>query len=480
MLKAFSFPVLLLMALSQSLAAQTAPSLPAAAPPLETLAAAGVQARISESSQSKVLAAGGSAFASISVTFEGETPPPQRKGRKKPGDLSATLLLEAVQGELGTVTGGEMSSTPIGASVAIRGMRPGETSTVLVEVRLKSAVPNEPAKLRVTLQGRDGAASNTAELRWSVRDCAGDFYRELQMIASAGGAQLSALLKQMRTRDETLPAASLFRETRTRPARSPRCLRYRRQWDFYDYRYRRVCVQYKQDGMEEEAIAVAREEREILQRASNILRAGGADSKLGRNGALEWVSGKIAADLRMYLEQPKHPALCTGAPQFTDYYLGRASGLRSHAQSVIDLAAKARTLAAAKTAEVRQSIQDAEGGHPAAGIAPVPVAQLNADPDSLRGLIVSLTSYAGLSVEAAGMVQAAPDELSMLRLLKENLAETKDAAPALKRVVSALALIEAAVHLTMVEVRYQDLQTKFIGSFESIKAAYDKYCVCGG
>ncbi len=473
----------------QPLSAQTQPDATQASPSKNRVLTAGdLQAEISDSGQSAPHAVGSSAFASIKIRMAGVWEPSKSKSKtrqKAPDPAGGRIEFEAGQGEITSVTGANVTPSINGerANAQITRLRPGEETTVLVEMRLKASVGEQANVLKVTLKDAAGAASQPAELRWTVRDCAGDYYRELQMISASGGGQLSKLLAELRAPDKSLPRASLFRPGASTSLNDGRCLRYKRRWDPYEDAYRRVCVRYK-DGEPEERVTDGvpspQEEREILQRASATLRNGGADSKLSRNGSLEWVSGKVANDLRVYLGQPHHPALCTGAIQFTDYYLKQAAGLKSHAESAINLAEKARTIAAAKTGQAKQALDALGSEQPGAGLGALPVSERGTGrPLSL--LIVALAPYGGLSPEGIAALEQAPDELAMLKALKDGMDANAEPNKAVVAIITpALAMIEAAAYLTKVEAKYQAVRTKFIGGFESVRAAHDKYCVCGG
>ncbi|MBC8050237.1 MAG: hypothetical protein H7X92_08840, partial [Chitinophagales bacterium] len=309
----------------------------AAQSPTDTLAAGDLRAEIYDSGRAAPQAVGSSAFASIKIRMSGAFESPKGKNKKRskmPAGPGATIELEAPNGEIVNVTGDSVTPTLNGfrATAQIARLQPGEETIVLVEMRLQASTGKQINALKITLKDLAGAASKTAELQWAARDCAGDYYRELQIIATSGATQLSKLLTELRSPDKSLPRSSLFRATLPAPSGEGRCLRYKRQWDPYGFGYKRVCVRYKGGANVEETFNVtasSKEEREILQRAGAFLRSGGADAKLARNGSLEWVSGKVASDLRGYLEQPAHPALCTGAKQFTDYYIKQSAGLKS-------------------------------------------------------------------------------------------------------------------------------------------------------
>ncbi len=453
-----------------------------------TLTVGDLTAEISDSGQAAPHAVGSSAFASIKLKMAGT--PESRKAKKKtrnkaPEPVGSTIDFEAVEGEITSITGAKVTSSVNGqtANAQIPRLRPGEETTVLVEMRLKASAGEQVNLLKVTLKDAAGASSQLAELRWMVRDCAGDYYRELQTIAASGGSQLSKLLAELRTPDKSLPRTWIFRASSTVRSRG-RCLRYRRQWDPEEYGYRRVCVRYR-DGEQEQPTTAStsvnpKEEREIFQRANAFLRTGGADPKLSRKGSLEWVSGKVASDLRLYLEQPPHPALCTGATEFTNYYLKQSAGLKAHAEGVINSAAKAREMAAAKTAEAKQVLAAMQTEQSGETPTATPISDQSGE-QPLRSLVIELAPYSGLSPEAVAALEQAPDDLAVLQTLKDGMdtvAEPDKAARAI--LMPALAMIEAAVHMTRVEARYQDVRTKFIGGFENVKAAHDKFCVCGG
>ncbi|MDX2265089.1 MAG: hypothetical protein NW215_08975 [Hyphomicrobiales bacterium] len=457
-----------------------------APPPVRALFAADLRAEVTDSGQSRPHALGSSAFASVRIKRDGVAQP--TKGKRKPaapGLGGAQLLLAVEHGEIVGVTGEGLKTEADGprSSVALPALRPGEETTVLIEVRLKPAETAANA-LKITLKTQD-AASDHADLRWSVRDCAGDYYRELQTIAGEGGAELSKVLADIRKPAEELKAPAVFRSAAASRS-SGRCVRYKRQWNPYEFGYSRVCVRYAAGEAPPTPVPgeLSREDREALTRANALIRNGGADAKLARNGPLGWVSGKIAEDMRLYLTQPQHPALCTGAPQITAYYLKQSGGVKSHAEGVIALAAKVRVIAAAKAEEAKRAVEALRAGTTSTasegeGSAPIRVVHAPSGGDDLRGLILALAEAgAAANAEAGAKIAAMDDELAMLAAVKEQIESGVIEKPTADALRPALALIESAARMDVIRQRHEVLRTKFIGAIERVRGAYDKHCVC--
>ncbi len=441
--------------------------------------------------------AGGSVFIAIKLFAAENTAssqPGKTRGRKSGAGLSATLVLEAENGEIRTISGETVKPRiePQRATAIIEGLRPGVEKTILVELRLKSIGGDAPDILKVTLADMAGVQSEPVELKWTVKDCSSNYYAELRKLAEAGGAQLGKLIAALRMPDKSLPRSFLFRTTlMPDTGRERRCVKYKRKWNPYEYEWERVCVRYRggdADAGGARQMSASREEREILAQAAAFIKSGGADPKLSRNTDLGWRGGKIAEDLRIYLEQELNPALCTGAVQFSDYYLKNVSGLTKHADTILSLAARARTLAAAKAEQAKQQAEALPGGHPGIGLVPLsvvvspPTQQLDAGEADLRQIILNLAPYANLPAETMQQLAAAPATLEMLRIVKQAMDDKKAAADKemMNAIIPAFAFIEAAAYLNLAGQRYATVKSSFVGSIEGIRAAYDKHCICGG
>ncbi len=448
------------------------------APISHDLSAGILKAEVLDSAQAGPHAAGSPAFASISVT-------PDDASLGKRGVTEAELTLSAVNGTIRAITGQGVTAVIAGnaASARINGLRHASTAKILVEMTLRDS--GAESGLKVILRDKAGQASRPVTLKWSVRDCAGDYYKALQKISEDGGSELTKLITTFTRREAALPSKPIFRIDLGRESadQSSRCVRYERQWDVIGYRWRQVCMRYAREEARAPAISasgISREERQVLLNAAALLRTGGADPKLTPKGSFGWVSGKVAQDLRHYLKQDKHPALCTGAIQFTEYYSKHLSGLKKHIGSILKTNASARGIAKQKVDAVKREAASLPGGHPGIGLLPLRAIGNGAsgDEDSIRSLILTLAPYAGLARDDLDRIAKAGDELEMLKAVKAAMDASARPDAVARTVMPAFALIESAYYLGLAEERYRQLNRGYIGSLEAIRAAHDAHCVC--
>ncbi len=447
------------------------------APVTHDLSAGMLKAELVGSALAGPHAAGSPAFASISITAKDAS-------LGKRGLTEAELTVNAVHGTIKAITGPAVKADIEGdrATARITGLRHAIPAKILVEMTLNDSGADN--SLTLVLRDSAGQASRPVTLTWAVRDCAGNYYSALQEISKAGGSDLAKLTRTMAKRDPAIPTKPIFRVPLGRESRGgvSRCVRHEVQWDVIGYRWRRVCVRYAREQEDAPAIpasGISREERQILLNAASILRSGGADPKLTPDGSFGWVSGKVAQDLRLYLVQDKHPALCTGAVQFTEYYSKRLSGLKKHISSVLEASASARAVAKRRVDAVKREAASYPGGHPGIGLLPLlAMGNAAADDDSIRGLILTLAPYAGLAKADLDRIASAANEREMLKAVKEAMDGGALPDALAKTVVPAFALIEAAYYLGLMEERYRQLKTGYIGSLEGIRAAHDAHCVC--
>jgi hypothetical protein len=457
---------------------RASPDAERAAPVTHDLSTGMLKAELVGSAQAGPNAAGSPAFASISITANNAS-------LGKRGMTAAELVLEAVNGTIKAITGPGVKADIAGdrARASITGLRHASPAKILVEMTLNDSGADNSLKL--VLRDSAGQASRPVTLTWTVRDCAGNYYTALQEISKAGGSDLANLIRTMAKRDPAIPTTPLFRVPLGGDisGSASRCVRYEVQWDVIGYRWRRICVRHAREPVNTRAIAtpgISQEERRILLNAASILRSGGADPKLTPDGSFGWVSGKVAQDLRLYLVQDKHPALCTGAIQFTEYYSKRLSGLKKHISSVLEAGASARSVAKRRVDAVKREAASFTGGHPGIGFLPLraigyPVSSTD---DSIRGLILTLAPYAGLAKDDLDRIASAANEFEMLKAVREAMDGRALPDALAKTLTPSFALIEAAYYLKLVERRYQQLKTGYIGSLEGIRAAHDAHCVC--
>jgi hypothetical protein len=109
----------------------------------------------------------------------------------------------------------------------------------------------------------------------------------------------------------------------------------------------------------------------------------------GKNGWPTWVTQRVWGELKAYVDQPAHPALCSGAVEALDFYAGRLAGFRTHMRAVAGLHAKARELVRARVAAAVATVNSPETSGSSSPVPPVDAAVI---------------SYPQLIIEAAAVL----------------------------------------------------------------------------
>ncbi len=96
------------------------------------------------------------------------------------------------------------------------------------------------------------------------------------------------------------------------------------------------------------ALSYTAQEKQILTIADSIVRWRGKDPAFNKRGRYGWLTSRIAADLRVYMGQPDHPALCTGANLMMDHLYNNSGRFRKRVAFIKKLAPLAHQYAAAR------------------------------------------------------------------------------------------------------------------------------------
>ncbi len=96
------------------------------------------------------------------------------------------------------------------------------------------------------------------------------------------------------------------------------------------------------------ALDYTAQEKQILKIADSIVRWRGKDPAFNKKGRYGWLTTRIAADLKTYMRQPDHPALCTGAIGMMDYLYKHSGRFRRRVALINQLSPLAHQYAAAR------------------------------------------------------------------------------------------------------------------------------------
>lgn len=426
---------------------------PAAAPPVKILKAGGIRAELLTIGEDKMLAAGSAAFAQVRLSTDAAA----RKG------VSAELLVEASGGEVVSITGTGSKAEDKGAAgrVQVKGLRKNRDRNLLVEVKLPKA-ESDRTTLRVTLRAlsdADQAGGNeaTAEITWSVKDCAGGYYGALQEIRNKTEWQATEKWKAAAKADPNLPKGWLFAPKEERRSRRRR----------------------RRSEPEVTAASPVKNQREIFAEASKMARTG-RDTALDRDGNLGWVLGKIAGDLDNYLSQPINPAICTGAPGLADYYEKRLADLVKRGEKLSALAADAKRLAEDKAETAFRLVRELSDETPGwGGITPVAAKAMTIRNDSLTSIAASLAELAAVPAEILDKVRQAQAPYDALVPIHDAGIGADGMPDGIRDSLrAAFAAIDAAARLDVIRERHAGVQSAFEGRIKAIREAHGKHCVC--
>ena len=456
---------------------ETPPTTTAALPaPKKELVAGGVRARLKLSGAGVRFSAGTPAFAEITLT--------NITNRKL---ANAEIILETELAEIRDVTGKKIKSEDRGASrvATVSGLRKGKSRKMSVELLLRadtaSDIQDSMNRLRITLRpaGGNGDASDSTIVVWPVADCASDFYAHMVAIREMNSDRMGKALKAAWRRNRERPGRWLFSPPVTRSAKR-KCRRWRRYWDPRRGRYRHRCTSYRRvAATSAPGVKISKEERALYRFAARFVRSRARDPKLASDQHFGWISQKVATDLRGYLKQDKHPAICTGTISFVSYYDERMEDLGKRADVFAGHLATARKLALEKIAAIRNEIKAEPGGHPGWGAEPLSVLA----PDETRTLQELVADLVDLTGDRASVddIKQAPSPFAALKIAHKAISQEgfKSLSRKTRRTIRhVLSLIEAADYIGSVGHHYAELDQSIIGSLDALKSAHSQHCTC--
>ena len=451
------------------------------APAKEELIAGGIHAQLKPVDPGTTYPADSAVFAEITLT--------NRSGPKR---IGAELVLEPEIAEIHAVAGTSVKTRDDGGQriAAVPLLPQNRPRKVVVELRLRDAgagsaeSARRPNHLKITLRptgSREAEASDSTTLSWPVLDCAGAFHEEIVRLRESRIKRMKPVLEAGRTQDRARPGRWLFRPpvavTRTRRV----CRRWVRVWDERRWRWRRRCARWSRvTRTVKPGAGLSKADGKIFRFARRFVTARGSDPELSKKRHFGWVSHRVATDLRGYVKQDRHPAICTGAVALVGYFDKRMGDVRTRADKIADHARKARQLAIDKLEAAREARRSDPGGHPGWGAMPLSLPHRDSAVP-LKTLVVEtamLTGHQALLEE----VKAAETAFAGLRAMKGAWKKATKDLPATTRtrLATALAAIEAADYLHVVAGHYRNIAETIGGSLTDIRSAHAKHCRCDG
>ncbi len=423
----------------------------------------------------------------------------RRKGARSKAvrlELAGTALTTVVTASKGVAvkTADAMTSVevPLG---------PGR-QTLMLEARIAAALP--AATLASTLdirlrEKKDAAVDGEGKLEFAIADCATAYHRALGTLYASREATYAGVLKQASQPDETLPGEWLF-APRKRSKRELNAAaniqlppRAECRWsvstvDFSTRQSKRQCKRWEivEIGapMTGQAMPVIDEAEaaDVLGRASRFVSSRAAASDFGKNGKLEWISRRILTDLRTYMQQSPHPAMCTGVQVMTEYFVDNAVSLRKEIDASSQAFETARRLAALRLKALAIVLGRApEEPAETASLSLITPAHAGPVDGAAVAELMSETGRLLLTDTQRLRLEATSDSTGKLALLHSLLAETLGTPlPEAARpyVADALSALEAAVYLERADTRYAGIGAAIFGSIADIEKARAANCGC--
>ncbi len=339
-----------------------------------------------------------------------------------------------------------------------------------------------------------------------VNSCSTAYHAALGEIRAAKGDDLAGAVAAMRATDPMLPGFWLYpaaayskQPRRTRPILAERpCLEQAKVSG------RMRCVRYGAPTEPAEpplptdltiTPAPTAEEMKIIKGISDLVEGRGAIPDVGPNGRQTWLATRATSDLKTYITQPPHVALCSGGKEVTEFYANSLRPLQKRADDVAGLSRRAHLLAAERvatavaTATAPVALSSAE---PQAVATASPKASPTASvTDIVKLPLVAMVAEAVrgvLTTDDVDTIRAETSALAALRRAKPMLIQAQaDAAKAddkaqRERVLAAgraMRMIEAAAYTDVYAERYAKFAASVIELPGQIRAAHDKACTCG-
>lgn len=332
--------------------------------------------------------------------------------------------------------------------------------------------------------------------------CSAAYYAALGEIRASKGEDLNGAIAAMRAADPMLPGrwlygAGLFgkQPRKSRPILAERpCLEQAKAAG------RMRCVRYGAPVEPTElpmpteldiAPAPTADETKILKSVADLVDGRGAIPDVGPNGRQTWLATRAASDLKSYISQPPHVALCSGGKEVTEFYSNALQPLQKRADDVAALSRRARKLAAERVVSANPAVDAPATVAGAAMTAPGAASSVSTSVDAARLSLVAMVAEA-----ARGVLSA--DDIETIRAERYALAALRRAKPMLiqaqvdarisndtsrqDRVLAvgrAMRMIEAAAYADEYAARYATFSATVIALPGQIRAAHDRACVCG-
>ncbi|HRK17499.1 MAG TPA: hypothetical protein PK970_00955 [Hyphomicrobiaceae bacterium] len=275
------------------------------------------------------------------------------------------------------------------------------------------------------------------------------------------------------------------------------------QYEGKGRRARCVATENRTVGTNEVAFATARDKSDVaaVRALQDFVTRRGAVSEVGENGRLGWHAQRLSQDLRAYITQPPHPALCSGGREVSEFYGSQLAPLEKRQQDVRSLVEtvrlRARDRVVALTTMAAQAPQPVSSTNQVstAAVVSTAVASTRDDVsgaaagktarDYLRSaLAVVLTPEQNEDVAGELTVFAAMRRAKTFLLDRQDekvFGERRDAVPAAvggEALGRALLAIEVLAYAEFLDARYDLLRQSVLATPGDIRKAHEATCSC--
>lgn len=227
------------------------------------------------------------------------------------------------------------------------------------------------------------------------------------------------------------------------------------------------------------------EELRVLRALNDLVEARGGVPEVGSNGRYTWLALRATADLKAYVTQPAHPALCSGGKEFAEFYATTMKPLKKRIDDVGELAGRARALAMGRVREVAAFAQTAASATTAEGAGKSIEGAPSADA-AVQVLVVEAVRPV-LSAEALGQIGHETTALAALRRAKGALIAAQVASaggddPKTREGVlaagRAVRMLEAAAYGEMFVARYAKFTRDVLEVPGAVQKVHAGACTC--
>ncbi len=351
--------------------------------------------------------------------------------------------------------------------------------------------------IALSTDAKDAKASE-AILAFPLADCSTAYHQALGRLYAERQSGLDTAVKAAALEDDSLPGDWLFPPRKLSKAELEPQLavvappRRECRWaietvSFSTKKHERLCKKWElvevatlPSGPKMPLVDEARAQA-INKRAGVFIASRAAASYFGKSGKLEWISKRIVADMKNYMQQEPHPALCAGTDVMTSYFVDNAVTLRKELTASDEALIEARQIGRTRLAALEYLIgKPLEDPAETASISLVSAAQAApvADIGGSAELIVEASRML-LSEPLRSVVAAEPLSFAKLRLLRDSLTTAPGRPEAEQRAIAdALTAIEAAAYLEAAAERYARVGDTIFGSISSINKAHGETCTC--